>query len=290
MINRNLTPYWWDLYRQQYFTIEFVQGTSINIVFGENLSTQEVPYLEYSKDGEPWVRITNIDNQLVSEELTGTVGTKYRWRGDCTRLNTPSENSYLSYGFGWGKFQLSSPPIIKIYGNIMSLFYLDDFKTKTSFKPFNSVPVDTQVGYNGEIFKNFLAAPSNSGVINPVGLSDFSKLVLPAKILPDQCYSKMFELTFNSLSGGITNYSTVAPYLPAENVSSKCYENMFGEAQNLNKIYLGALTAQSDSFNNWVNNLSEAGNIYMKIYSNINLPANSNSGVPSGWKLRYSFY
>lgn len=89
-----------------------------------------------------------------------------------------------------------------VYGNIMSLMYGDNFVGQTT-------------------------ALSTEGLFSKyTGLKDAGNLILPATILADYCYSRMFE--------GCTNL-TKAPKLPATTLSYGCYWLMFQGCTSLKK-------------------------------------------------------
>lgn len=96
-------------------------------------------------------------------------------------------------GSGIGKFY-NTQVYFKVYGNIMSLVYGDDFKNKTSLE--------------GKDYAFYYLFQSNK-------IIDASNLVLPATTLSDRCYSYMFSYC---------EFMTKGPkVLPAQIAADYCY-------------------------------------------------------------------
>lgn len=164
-------------YSRQYLTFETMVG-GLTFQFRNTGSNS----LSYSlDDGETWT-------VLESSTSTPTVaaGSKIMWKGNCISQNGIGSfaESVTSYG-----------STFKVYGNIMSLVYGDNFQTSTIIS-------ENQ-------FKNLF-----SGSI----ITDAENLVLPSTTLASQCYSAMF---YNCTS------LTTAPVLPATTLADYCYNGMF---------------------------------------------------------------
>lgn len=136
-----------------------------------------------------------------------------------------------------------------VYGNILSLYYGDDFTDKTSGMKEQSLFTDCKY------------------------LMDASNLILP-EILIDNNYSGMFE--------GCTSL-THAPALPATALTSGCYQLMFNGCTNL--IYIKCLaTSFGDpwSLRNWVNGVASTGTFVKHPDATW---TTGTSGIPAGWTV-----
>ena len=161
-------------YSTDYLTFEALQNTTFKFTRND---------LQYSIDnGSTW---TTLGANTASP--TVTTGTKIMWKQ--TGL-TPREY----YGIG----TFSATGNFKAYGNIMSLYYGDNF-----------VGEDDLTGKNDAFFDLFYG---NTKII------DTSNLILPATTLADSCYAQMF---FECTS------LTTAPSLPATTLTAQCYTAMF---------------------------------------------------------------
>ncbi len=168
----------------------------------------------------------------------------------------------------------------KVYGNIMSLIYGDNFRGKTTF-PNNS-------SYN------FAALFDD----NDEGVIDVSNLILPAKTLSQHCYQGMFygtELTtapelpattlanycYDSMFYGCTGLTT-APVLPATTLKNGCYAKMFTGCSKLNYIKALFTTTPSDAYTkDWLKNVAATGTFVKNASASWNVIGTN--AVPIGW-------
>ena len=159
-------------YKRKYFTVEAITNGTLRY----NSS------IEYSlTNGNVWQTLNS------SEYLSLNAGNKVLLRGT-------NKVGHISY---YGTY--------KVYGNIMSLKYSDNF-TSDDAKVLNS----TTGGFAGMF----------SG---QTGLTDASNLILPATTLKDDSYKAMFS--------GCTNLSGSPKTLPASSLTNSCYENMFSNTK-----------------------------------------------------------
>ena len=181
-------------YEGEYFTIETLGN-------GDFYVRSEVPY--YSINGGEWA------HPLTGTPLSLNQGDKVRFKA------TP--NAKMSGLFSGNTLAF------KVYGNIESLDYGDNFTGATQVK---------------------LASGFTSYFYNCTGLTEAHNLVLPATTLANWCYYNMFMnctslisvpvLPATALIGncyycmfqGCTSL-TSAPVLPATTLASRCYSNMF---------------------------------------------------------------
>lgn len=191
-----------------------------------------------------------------------------------------------------------------IYGNIMSVFYGDNFENQTTLP---GVPIKFSGGAYIQSVEN-LVLPATTLVINCYE-SMFAELTsitntpeLPALTLQANCYRNMFN--------GCTSL-TRPPALPATTLAENCYENMFQNCTslttapdllcptyaitcyrqmfqgctNLNhiKCLLNSYSSMlSKVCNTWVDGVSASGT-FVKT-TGVNWPSGT-SGIPDGWTV-----
>ena len=215
---------WADVY---FTTVARENGTiSFNIRF--DMGTEYITSISYSTDnGETWNTTNNTNSK--SENLVIDVvvnnGDKVLWKGVATQTGCWSPNEDVDDIVG--SF-FSSDCEFDAQGNVMSLFYGDNFKGETTIE-------------NDYAFCNLFYdydREKNCGIVNAKDLS------LPATTLADSCYLYMFagctslttapELHATTLAQNCYSYMfadctslTTAPELPAETLADNCYVNMF---------------------------------------------------------------
>ena len=171
-IGVNGIPVGWQVqggYNVRYFTIEAEAPTTLS---------WDVANVEYSVDsGETW------------NAWTGSTALA---QNDVAMFRSSGNTTYS------GK-TISSTGDIVAYGNVMSLFYCDNFYGQTSF------PSNSGSEFRG-LFKNC------------TNLLNVQMLKLNATTLDSYCYANMFE--------GCTSI-TAGPKLPATTLAANCYYSMF---------------------------------------------------------------
>ena len=193
-------------YSQDYFTFEALEDGTFQ--FTKNA-------LQYSVDGgKTW-------ETLAANTATPTItaGSKILWKQ--TGL-TPGTNSGIGRFYATGKFNVS--------GNIMSLYYGDDFIEQTDL-------TGKEYTFNGLFYTLFKLVSAEN-------------LILPATTLANYCYGSMFQFCtslttapelpattlanscYNSMFYGCTSL-TSAPKLPATRLAENCYYNMFNGCTSL---------------------------------------------------------
>lgn len=163
-----------------------------------------------------------------------------------------------------------------VYGNIMSLLYVD-YATATTISKI-------QV-FNG-LFKG------DSGLISA------ENLVLPATTLDYSCYGSMFynctnlvtapELPATTLYTNCYAYMfqnctslTTAPVLPALTLVNSCYYFMFDGCTNLNYVKCLATDISANlCVDKWLKGVSPTGDFWRMSSTNW---GSGDSGIPSGW-------
>ena len=180
-INYNKTEY--EKLLEMPLTFEI---TSDGVIKWKTSNSGLTKTIEYSKDsGTTWTSITSTTG---GTDISVVSGDTVQFRGD-NAVYTTSEDYYNTFSGTTASFNVK--------GNIMSLIDSDGFvnaNSLTSSYTFSCL------------------------FINCTGLTDASKLILPATTLTSSCYSNMF-------SGCIS--LTTAPKLPATTLVSNCYQSMF---------------------------------------------------------------
>lgn len=76
---------------------------------------------------------------------------------------------------------------------------------------------------------------------------------------------------------------TTAPVLPATSVPIEGYSHMFKGCSSLNKVGVYINEWNENETENWLSEVSDSGVVVS--YNGADIPLNSDSGVPSGWRL-----
>ena len=182
----------------------------------------------------------------------------------------------------YGISTFSATGNFKAFGNIMSLYYEDNFISQTDL-----------TGKNYAFHKLF---NGNTQLV------DAENLILPATTLASYCYSNMFRdctslttapklpattLTNNcyqTMFSGCTSL-TKAPELPATTLAQSCYISMFSGCTSLNYIKcLATDISASNCTNSWVRNVAASGT-FVKADSMLSWTTGDN-GIPSGWTVQ----
>lgn len=177
----------------EYFTIESLEDNN-TISIKTNGNNSYKPDVYYSTDnGETW-------NNKVLTSGTNTF----------IEINTTEKIIFKcvinQWGTAWDKYYyFDANKNFKIYGNIMSLLYGDNFVKNPEF-PTSST-------------HNF------AGLFRTTKIIDASDLILPAIIGTESCYNGMFR--------GATNLAHGPKELPATTINNDSYSSMFEACINL---------------------------------------------------------
>ena len=170
-------------YQEKYFTFTTLESGTFKFS-----GTTASNTLNYSLDsGKTWISLAHNTNTPVIES-----GNSIMWKGNLTRI----------YGSGSGVF--SSTCKFNAEGNVMSLFYGDDFQVRFSLA--------NQSFAFANLFKD------NANIVNAANMS------LPATTLSHACYDCMFTRCTNLIT---------APKLPATTLALSCYGSMFAGCSKL---------------------------------------------------------
>ncbi len=242
-------------YSTKYFTVEALQSGYFTWVMDGDITSANV---YYSLNNGAWT--------ALGENIQVNTGDKIRFYG--------TNSSYAEFRFG-------PEYLYKVYGNIMSLLYGQNFIGQTVIE-------------NSFAFRSFFSQ------ITPSNLVDCSNLILPATTLANHCYNSMFfdcsslttapalpattlaQSCYQQMFSYCTSLTT-APELPATTLATQCYNSMFYRCSSLNYIKcLATDISASDCTYNWVDNVASSGTFVKK--SGVSWPIGT-GGIPSGWTV-----
>lgn len=214
-------------YSKDYFTIKAITDTEFGFYIPSELVTNElVTEVYYKINDSDW---TSFDKGVQNElkcELSLPSGDVIQFKGIAERyaglLIVPQDESpeefFSNIYFEYGE--------VKVYGNILSLFYGDDFYNSDDENYpdkfacaglFKDNDVVDKIDCSNLILSPYTAVgcyynmfAACEGVIIPPEL--------PATTLTEWCYQSMFS--------NCTSLTTV-PELPATTLASSCYQSMF---------------------------------------------------------------
>ena len=234
-------------YSKMYLTIEALEDGNF---VARNSS------LYYSINNGEWTGVINGQNIPLSNK------DKVRFKGNSASYTGIFSGNTIQH---------------KVYGNVESLLYGDNFVDKTSSGP----------------LKNLFYGSS--------GLVDASNLVLPATTLAELCYESMFRnctsLTtapvlpattlarycYTSMFRNCTSLTT-APELNAPTLSQESYSYMFNGCTNLN--YVKCIATNKSAYNCvifWLVDVAASGTFVKK--AGVRWDEGGVSGIPSGWTV-----
>ena len=199
--------------------------------------------VQYSTDnGTTWATLSAESTSSTAYTPTISAGTKVLLKGTMTS--------------NYGCCRFSSSGHFHVEGNIMSLYYGDNFENQTSLS-----------GKVGAFMSIFVDCGSN--------LTSAENLILPATTLEEYCYYNMFS--------GCTSITT-APVLSASTMVSYCYAQMFKGCTSLTNITCLAYSMSgSNCTKNWVSDVSSSGTFYK--HPNATW-LSGNSGTPDNWTVQ----
>lgn len=300
---------------ERYLTFECVdsQWSELDFDLPEWLPISMVEYVEVSVDGgRTWDLYENDGESGLSIYIDeAPLDNKVMFRGSATQYaglvyiddETSTTLVYSYFSGNGGNF--------KVYGNIMSLFYADNFIDRSFSNGTN---------YNCySLFYNFTGLIDASNLILPsINLKDYcyesmfngctslmAAPVLPATTLSAYCYKSMFrgcsslmvapelpvttlaEGCYQSMFSGCTSL-TAAPVLPATTLVTYCYQGMFYDCTNLR--YVKAMftttpvTVLPPGYTmGWLYNVAATGTFVKN--SSANWTLTGDTGIPSGWTV-----
>ena len=200
--------------------------------------------VQYSTDnGSTWSTLAPGSTSITDYTPTISAGTKVLLKGTMTS--------------NYGCCRFSSTGRFHVEGNIMSLYYGDNFVGQTSLS-----------GKVGAFMSIFVDCGSN--------ITSAENLILPATTLEEYCYYSMFS--------GCTSL-TSAPELQATTLTPYCYQNMFRACSSLTAVTcLATDISASNCTRYWLRDASSSGT-FTKAASMTSWSRDYN-GIPSGWTVQ----
>ena len=191
-------------YSKEYLTIEAVDNSVlVEFILGATSGMNVSKDIQYSKDKSSWTTVSFGNSSGGNIQGVGiNKGEKLYLRGDNTTYSDYSDDDNNQFYHCSIKITGDNSNA-KLYGNIMSLLYADNFANQTTL-------------HNRCTFSHLF----NSST----ALTDASNLILPATTLSEQCYAVMFIDCSSLIS---------IPKLPATTLAPRCYFGMFQNCTSL---------------------------------------------------------
>ena len=191
-------------YSKEYLTIEAVDNSVlVEFKLGATSGMSVSKDIQYSKDKSSWTTVSFGNSSGGNIPGVGiNKGEKLYLRGDNTTYSDYSDDDNNQFYHCSIKITGDNSNA-KLYGNIMSLLYADNFANQTTL-------------YNRCTFNHLFSSST--------ALTDASNLILPATTLSEKCYEAMFT-DCSSL--------TSIPKLPATTLATRCYCSMFQNCSSL---------------------------------------------------------
>ena len=184
------------------------------------------PPIDYSKEYLQFEALESGTFKFSGNSINYSVDSGNTWTALASNTDSPTVASGETIMFkasgltpttnGIGRFRSTGQ--FKVKGNVMSLYYGDDFEDQTDLTG-----------------KNYAFRFLFSGC---TGMTSAENLVLPATTLAESCYLQMFK--------GCSSLTT-APSLPATTLASSCYSNMFQGCTSLTVAPALSATTLADS-------------------------------------------
>ena len=290
-----------DDYSKMPFTIEVLNhasGSSAGTITLTPSSSALYRELWYSKNGGEATRL-NFGGDTTARSIPVTFGDKIEFAVQSDANGTADgSSSYIKIN--------STDEYFKVYGNIMSLAYVD-YQSATTlpsnycfcgvFRNSTKLIDAENLVFPAETLTMYCYANMFDGC---TGLT-VSPIILPATILVKSCYREMFnncrslttgpELPSTTLAQecyGNMFFSCVslsaAPYLPSTSLARDSYYCMFYNCSSLNYIKcLATDISASDCTTNWVKNVPANGTFVKD--ANMSSWTTGVNGIPDGWTV-----
>lgn len=245
-------------YYNQYLTIDITnynKPQDIRFIIPAEIGTDLVTSVSYSmNNGLNWITVNNVDNtqkQLYIDDQNIEESTKILFKGVAKQYaaNINGTMKYCYFRFGTGANGSD------IYGNILSMFYGENFADEVGF-PENS-------SFN--CYYMFKSAKC----------TNIQNIILPV-LTTEGCYMNMFN--------GHVNV-TKTPLLPALTLSKQCYMGMF----NLCKLNCIQILATDISAENCLAGYIDDGAVAASgtFIKNANADASMfGNYIPTGWTVK----
>lgn len=175
------------------------------------IGTDIVEDVSYSTDkGNTWTTVNNVDGESVQIVVDNCPSNTVMFKGNAKQYAYYDEEDDCDY---WSCFQ--SEQLLDVSGNIMSLFYDDDFIDKIEFPE----------GSDRNCY--YLFSYDYNTWDHTCNLRNAKNLVLPVQELTECCYSYMFYSCENLEAGPKLLATILAPW---------CYHGIFSSCYNLKSV------------------------------------------------------
>ena len=279
----------YSLYENQYLTMEFIHSGTISFVIPASVDSTHITNISYKVNNGDWVTTTNTSS-AVTISINVALDDIVQWKGNIPHRNYINESTYAH-------FADDGDPIFELYGNIMSLYWGDDFRNKELFPwsvTHNSINPPIGIAYG--LFQGTSVYSAENLILSAQNLytSDtqnahhyahmfqncvnliYPPAVLPARIIGAYTYYQMFM--------GCTSLVRMPNMESIEDTIGRgAYQNMFKECTSLSQntqqtIHMNKATYQmcQDMFSGCTS-MVNAPNI--EVYSFDNNLALSGNGV-----------
>lgn len=193
-----------SLYENQYLTMEFNTDGTISFVIPANVNTTYITDISYRVNNGEWVTTTNTSS-AVTISINVVQGDIVQWKGNIPFKGYVNGNTYAHFADDGTTFAL--------YGNIMSLYWGDDFRNKELF-PYSDVHnvANPPIGIAYGLFQ---------------GTSVYSaeNLILPAQNLYTSDVQNAHH--YNCMFKNCANLMYPPAVLPARIIGAYTYNEMF---------------------------------------------------------------
>lgn len=303
-------------YSLEYFTIQSLEDNNAIRIIGalgsgqpDSSSLGTVATWYYSTDKVNWTEfnVRNSTQYYNPNFITLNKNQKVYLKTTSQFYKTGITNTYGTSTYQYNYFKTTGN--FKVYGNIMSLCYGDDFVNKTTLP------------WTYTFYYLFSSCTK---------LVDASNLILPATTLTNYCYFYMFnnctalttapELPATTLANGCYFYMfygctalttapelpattlvqycyqsmfkgctalTIAPELPATTLADNCYQSMFYGCTLLNYVkalFTTDISSSTTYTENWLYNVAATGTFIKS--QGASWSRTDASGIPDGWTVK----
>lgn len=189
-------------YSKEYLTIEAVDNSVlVSFKLGATSGMSASKDIQYSRDKSNWTTVSFGPPENIPQVVLDK-GEKLYLKGDNLTYSDYSDDDNNEF-YKCNIKITGDNSNAKLYGNIMSLLYADNFANQTTL-------------HNRCTFGSLF--------MGSTALTDASNLILPATTLSDRCYQGMFSDCSSLIS---------IPKLPATTLAPWCYSGMFENCTSL---------------------------------------------------------
>lgn len=230
--------------------------------------------LQYSSNLTDWIPITSSAGSSVG--FDAHPGVRYYFKGSvsCFGLDTNKWTYFVGDGGPW-----------KVGGNVLSLFYGDDFRGKDRFPTISS-------GYHCCGFlRESPTLVDASDLVFPIATLEKASMmfmfqydtalkyppkIFPATTLSPSCYKYTYY--------GCTALEKCTK-LPANTLVNYCYQYMYYGCSNLKELHTLMTSKTSNSMGSWAYGVSSVGTFYKNATTSTSTIGSGVGGIPTNWTV-----